>query len=329
MAASELIHELIRAHLEGDENRFQKTALQLAASEQRAGHRVVAGRIRTLLEEAKGATRRTVSPTPIARPSSDLRAILAASYPDEKRRDIVLTNEADDLFARALQEQRSADALHRWNLRPRRRFLFYGPPGCGKTLGAAVLAGELGLPLLRVRVEVLFSRYLGETAAHMTAIFDEMSKTRGVYLFDEFEAIGKHRADSQDIGETKRVVSTFLQLVDAEDSESIVVAATNESRLLDVALFRRFDDVIEFPLPGRAELEQLFELRAVPIGLAPSSVRGLAKEALGLSYADVTKAVMDAFKLAVLEGGKRVAVAAVSSALKARRTAIGLSGAQR
>src|SRR5436305_1746208 len=148
MAASEVIQELIRAHITGDEERFRIIARQLAAREARAGHRLVAGRIKDLLDNAPPASATPRQPTPIARPARELRSVLAASYPEERLGSIVLAQDPERTLTRLLNENRNREELAKWNLKPRRKLLFYGPPGCGKTLAAQVIAGELGMPLL-------------------------------------------------------------------------------------------------------------------------------------------------------------------------------------
>jgi SpoVK/Ycf46/Vps4 family AAA+-type ATPase len=304
MAASEVVQELIRSHVNGDEDRFRTIALQLAATEARLGHRLVAGRIRDLLES--GAVSRPPAATPLARPPADLRALLDTDYPKVSMRDIVLDPSAEESLTRVLTEQRSRSALAEWGLEPRRKILLYGPPGCGKTLTAQVLAGELGMPLVRVRVEVLFSRFLGETALLLTEVFAEMQRVRGVFLFDEFDAIGRHRGDVNDVGEAKRVVSTFLQLLDADQSDSLVVAATNEVSHLDAALFRRFDDVIHFGPPSQEAIAALLRLRTSGTGISRDALAPLAMQANGLSFAEVASSVEDAMKGMVLAGRKRL-----------------------
>jgi SpoVK/Ycf46/Vps4 family AAA+-type ATPase len=316
MAGSELVQELIRSHVSGDWRRFRAIALQLAASEARAGHRVVAGRIRDLIEEADKSPPPDQPPTPLARPPAELRGVLDTSYPKASLRDIVLEEEPAAAVKKVLREHRSREALQQWGLTPRRKLLLYGPPGCGKTLLASVLAGELGLPLVRVRVEVLFSRYLGETAALLTDIFEEMKRVRGVFLFDEFDAIGRQRRDSNDIGEAKRVVSTFLQLLDVESSESLIVAATNVMEQLDDALFRRFSDVIHLPAPGVEQLTALLRLRTTGHPLPDSAIVRLARLAEGLTYADLSKAVEDGLKAMVLARRDRLAPADVEAGVR-------------
>lgn len=303
MASSELIQELIRAHVDRNDQRFRTIAIQLAAREARAGHRLVAGRIRDLLDEAgMSAPQADQRPTPIARPTEDLRSVLSVSYPREKLDDIVLQGQLADALPRLLLEHRSREILEKAGLEPRRRLLLHGPSGCGKTLTAAVIAGELGLPLLRVRIETLFSRYLGETSAMLSAIFDEMARVRGVFLFDEFDALGRARFSGSDVGEVSRVVSTFLQLVDGDESGSVIVAATNGMEELDSASFRRFDDVVEVGLPDRSAIEQLMRLRTTGHRIPKAAMVRVVDSLQGRSFAEVDRVVVEARKRMVLDG---------------------------
>jgi SpoVK/Ycf46/Vps4 family AAA+-type ATPase len=304
MAGSEIIQELVRSHIDGDDERFRTIALQLAAVEARHGHRLVASRIRDLLDRERSSD--YAQPIPLTRTSPDLIGVLETSYPTASMHDIVLGADASERLKRVLQEQRSRDVLHQWSLIPSRKLLFHGPSGCGKTLAAEVIAGELKLPLIRIRLEVLFSRYLGQTGAQLAAIFAEMDRVRGLFLFDEFDGIGRQRSDSQDVGEAKRVVTTFLQLLDSDRSHSLIVAATNEVDQLDAALFRRFDDTILFPPPTESQLLQLLRLRAGSAGLSSAQLARITRVAVGMSFADVSKAATDALKTTVLAGRKRV-----------------------
>lgn len=308
MASSELIQELIRAHVDRNDQRFRTVALQLAAREARAGHRLIAGRIRDLLDEAGVSARDEAPavPTPIARPTDDLRSVLAVSYPREKLDDIVLQGELEVGVQRLLTEHRARTLLERASLEPRSKVLLHGPPGCGKTLTASVLAGELGLPLLRVRIETLFSRYLGETASMLTSIFEEMSRVRGVFLFDEFDSLGRARFSGSDVGEASRVVSTFLQLIDSDESGSLVVAATNGVEEIDLASFRRFDDVLEVPLPDRVALERLLRLRTTGQRLPSSLLVELSERLVGKSFAEADRIVLEARKSMVLDSRKKL-----------------------
>jgi SpoVK/Ycf46/Vps4 family AAA+-type ATPase len=326
VAAAELIQELIRAHITQDEQRFRTVALQLAAREARAGHRLVAGRIRDLLDEAGIAASppNAPAPTPIARPSDELRAALAVSYPRQKLSDIVLEGDLVEALPRLLEEHRSRGEFERFGLTPRRRVLLYGPPGCGKTLASAVIAGELGLPLMRVRIETLFSRYLGQTATVLTSIFDEMKRVRGVFLFDEFDALGRERFSGADVGEVSRVVSTFLALVDADESESLIVAATNGIGQIDRATFRRFDDVLQVPLPQRDSLKRLLRMRTSGHKIPSAALDTIATVLDGLSFAEADRTVTEAQKTMVLAGRRRLSASDLDDAAERVRSRSGV-----
>jgi len=323
MAASEMIQELIRAHVESNDRRFRTVALQLAAREARNGHRVLAGRIRDLIDEQIAPSpSEAATPTPLARPSEDLRSILIATYPKERLGDIVLVGELAKVMPRLLTEHRSREQLHRFGLEPRRRLLLHGPPGCGKTLAAAVVAGELGLPLLRVRIETLFSRFLGQTAALLTAVFEEMRRVRGVYLFDEFDALARQRFVANDVGETSRVVSTFLQLLDADVSDAIVVAATNGAEEIDRAAFRRFDDVALVPLPGTDAVASLLRLRTRGHKIAQRDLNAIAERLDSVPFAEVDRAVTEALKTVVLTNRRRLTAADLEISVEQLRSRI-------
>jgi SpoVK/Ycf46/Vps4 family AAA+-type ATPase len=140
--------------------------------------------------------------------------------------------------------------------------LLVGPPGTGKTMTASALAGELHLPLFTVRLEALFSRFFGETAAKLRLLFDQIAQTRGVYLLDEFDAIGSHRGDPNDVGEIRRVLNSVLAFMEEPNStDSLVLAATNHVGILDEALPRRFDEVIEYSYPDREAARAILERR--------------------------------------------------------------------
>jgi SpoVK/Ycf46/Vps4 family AAA+-type ATPase len=217
---------------------------------------------------------------------------------------------------RVISENRQRGRLERFGVSPRRRLLFHGPPGCGKTFAAAVLAGEMGLPLMTVRFDALFSRFLGATAVQLRAIFAEMPRRPGVYLFDEFDSVAKARGDSQDVGEMNRVVTAFLQLVDADISGSILVSATNHVELLDRAVFRRFDVIVPFEKPTREQIAALLKLRLDAIGLSEQSARDLAAEAEGWSFADVTRTCDDAVRTMALDDRERISEGDVVAALE-------------
>lgn len=206
MANAELISELVRAHYAGDQRRFGNLLNQFIASESRAGHVRLAQRLRDLRAEAEAAAPvLPPRPTQLARAPRDLEDVLSVGYSDVRLSDLVLSEGNRKALQQLIAEQRAAETLTEHGLRPRRRLLLHGPPGCGKTMAAHAIAGELRLPIIRVRLEVVFSRYLGETAATLAEIFAEANRVRGTYLFDEFDALGRTRLDDNDIGEVKRM----------------------------------------------------------------------------------------------------------------------------
>jgi SpoVK/Ycf46/Vps4 family AAA+-type ATPase len=316
---ADVLKLLLQAHANGDETSFRKAALQLAAAESSAGHGRIADEIRTIIA---GLPAVPAVPTPrpgpvydIATPRGDLADVLEGGYREERLRDIVLRAEVRDLILRVVQENRSRSRLERFGVSPRRRLLFHGAPGCGKTLAAAVLAGEMGLPLMTIRFDALFSRFLGATAVQLRAVFAEMPRRPAVYLFDEFDAVGKARGDAQDVGEMNRVVTAFLQLVDADVSGSLIVAATNHVELLDRAVFRRFDLIVPFDRPTLEQIAALLYLRLGTLGLDASRADELAALAHGWSFADVARACDDAVRSMALDGREVVASLDVELAL--------------
>lgn len=313
---SEILKLLLKSHSDGDDASFRKAALQLAEAESSSGHGRIAEELRAIISKMPATfAKRTASIVDIAQPRGELADILEGGHRDERLRDIVVREEVRDLLRRIMMENRSRARLERFGVSPRRRLLFHGPPGCGKTLAAAVLAGEMGLPLMTVRFDALFSRFLGATAVQLRAIFAEMPKRPGVYLFDEFDSVAKARGDSQDVGEMNRVVTAFLQLVDADVSGSILVAATNHVELLDRAVFRRFDVIVPFERPSPEQIAALLTLRLGSVGLNAKQAKNLTRLAEGSSFADVARACDDAIRSMALDDRDTVIETDVAHAL--------------
>jgi len=305
MASAEHLKALLRSHLDGDHDRFMSVAMQVAAHEARLGHGKLAAELRDIVDQAKsrgGAN----SPVPIGRPRGELAGLLEASYPKSRLGDMILGKTLADRIGRVIREQRHAGRILDHGLSPRRKLLFVGPPGTGKTLAASVLAGELGLPLLQVRLDGLITRFMGETAAKLRQIFDATGRTRGVYFFDEFDAIGSERAIASDVAEIRRVLNSFLQMIEQDRSHSMVTAATNHPGMLDRALFRRFDDILRFELPDESQIAELLKMRLAGTARRPVAWSDLASRVAGLSYAEVARAADDVIKDALVSGRARV-----------------------
>ena len=322
MASAEQLKALLKSHIDGDQAHFYAVAMQVAAHEAKMGHAKIANELRTLIDEAKSKqnplkdTRRAV---PIAQPRGELSSLLSVSYPKLRLPDMILDDSIHDRLVRIIKEHRQIAKIRSYGLVPRKKLLLVGSPGTGKTMSAAVLAGELGLPLFVVRLDSLITKFMGETAAKLRLIFEAISQSRGIYLFDEFDSIGSHRSLNNDVGEIRRVLNSFLQLIEQDDSDSLLLAATNHPDMLDLALFRRFDDVIEYMLPERELLISVLKAKLAVFNKSKIDWQKLSVSATGLSYADITRACEDAIKDAVIHDRMKVSTNDVLKMLLERK----------
>ncbi|MGL4861062.1 MAG: AAA family ATPase [Enterobacteriaceae bacterium] len=320
MASADQLKALLQSHLEGDDNRFYSVAMQVAAHEARRGHGKLAEELRALVDQAK--SRRTVMPesktVPICQPRGELANLLSVSYPKSRLDDMVLNSELSQQLQRIIREQRHAAEILSHGLSPRRKLLLVGPPGTGKTMTASVLAGELGLPLFQVRLDGLITKFMGETAAKLRQIFESTHQARGVYFFDEFDAIGSQRGLSNDVGEVRRILNSFLQMIEQDDSHSLIIGATNHPDILDNALFRRFDDLLHYELPDEAHIASVLKSRLSRMAVKNTSWKRLAMQALGLSYAELTRAADEVLKTALIERAEKISEKDIFQALEER-----------
>jgi SpoVK/Ycf46/Vps4 family AAA+-type ATPase len=324
MASADQLKALLKSHMEGDDQRFFSVAMQLAAHEAKLGHGRLAEEMRELIDEAK-RRQGTGQPTPISRPRGELANLLTVSYPKARLGDMVLNDALEQQIQRVIREQRHAARILEHGLSPRRKLLLMGPPGTGKTLTASVLAGELGIPLFEVRLDGLITKFMGETAAKLRQIFEATGQTRGIYFFDEFDAIGSQRGLTNDVGEIRRVLNSFLQMIEQDRSHSLIVAATNHAEILDHALFRRFDDVLHYELPAEAQIAALLRARLLRFSTKGVSWKRLAESAAGLSYAEVARAAEEVLKEALIRDRELVTEADIGKMLVERQ---GVAGKQ-
>jgi len=324
LAAAEKIIALLQSYGNHDENRFYSTAMQIAASEAKKGNTKLAHELKDLIEKIK--TQRStgsVSQTrklPINEAQRELKDLLEVYRPHIKTKNMVLSKEVSESLNRILVEQKKFDQLLQHNLEPRRKLMLIGPPGCGKTMTARALAGDLEIPLFVIRLDGLISRYMGESIAKLKLIFDSMYQHRAVYLFDEFDSIGSNRSYGNDVGEIKRVLNSFLMNIEKDESNSLLIAATNLPESLDKALFRRFDDVIWYPLPSEKEIATLIKIHLKGYTITNSkNYSAIAKQAVGLSFADISIACKDAIKEMIVLNKNKVSSASLLKSINSRK----------
>lgn len=316
MATSRQLLGMVQSHVAGDGVRFLSIAEQIAFEAEKAGR----GKFAVELQKAVTAARaeQRAGAVEIARPRGDLAELLEVTYPGLALADAVLRPDLREDVERIVDEHKRRAELEAYQLKPGRKLLFVGPPGTGKSMTAHGIATELGLPLFTVQLDGVITKYMGASASKLRLIFDSMTGVRGVYFFDEIDAIAASRGAENDIGEARRLLNSFLQLVDRDKSHSIIIAATNHSSLLDRAVFRRFDTALHYEFPTSKEARQVlrnniaaFEKQEIDWNLVDGSTQGL-------SQADLAAAAVGAARRAILENNGRLRTDELVWALKAR-----------
>lgn len=271
---------LVRAHVEGNSDHFRSVVLSIAANEATKSPKT-AHTLRLL------ADRR---PQSMIQLPPQVGQNLAGSHPTTKLTDMVLDDHTRERIDCVLLEQRSRDRLFVYGLRPQSKLLLTGPPGVGKTMAASAMAAELQIPLMRVQLHATIASHMGETAANLGKIFENVKRMRGVYLFDEFDALARSRDDNarSELAEMGRVVNSLLQFIEDDQSESLIVAATNHPGVIDRAMLRRFDSVIDFPIPDADDIERL--VRARLIFASEIDWPAVRAAASGMGHADIAAA---------------------------------------
>jgi len=293
MATAEQIKSLLQSHFRNDNDRFNSIALQVAAHEARLGHLSIAKELKSIVDKAKTGGFKIIK---LNRNISDLVLVF---YPENRINELVLSDNVKNKLERILNEYKHRDKIQKFGLENRRKILLSGLPGTGKTITASAIAGELNLPLYVIMMDKLMTKYMGETASKLRQIFDMMTTNKGIYLFDEFDAIGAERTRDNDVGEMRRVLNAFLQFIEQDTSDSIIFGATNNIKILDSALFRRFDDIINYSIPSKEDIEDLIKLKLINY-LGKYSLAKVAKEGQDLSHAEITNACNDALKETIL-----------------------------
>jgi len=313
MATAEQIKALIKSHYDQNHERFSTIALQMAASEARKGHNNLAHDIKSIIEKGKK------SPLRIIPANKNLSDLIHIDEPNQKLSQLIAPDELKSRIKRIIREYLQKSKLNKHGLKNRRKVLLTGSPGTGKTMTASILSTELNLPFYVILIDKIVTKYMGETSAKLRQIFDFIGENKGVYLFDEFDAIGSERTRDNEVGEMRRVLNAFLQFLEQDNSNSFVIAATNNISLLDQALFRRFDDVLFYQLPSKKEAIELIKNKFANFQYDFSLNNLQRKDIKGLSHAEISQACDDTIKETILSDKKKITKSLLNQMLKNRK----------
>lgn len=305
----------------GDKAEFMRVAGEIIEEEERKKNNLLARDLKDILEYQNNSLQSAKS---LRIPSDRERGLPLFEIKKFKRdwADIVITNKIRSSLEEIIEENNKKDILNVYGLKPKQKLMFFGPPGCGKTLTAEVLSGIMGYPLIYIRFDGVISSYLGETAGNLRKIFDFIKDGTWVIFFDEFDIIGKQRDDPFEHGEMKRVVNNFLQMIDNFYGESLIICATNHQQLLDPALWRRFDEIILFDLPNKDNRIKLIKrnLRAFKTTLLDVSL--LAEKMEGMSPADIEMICRNTIKRIILDNRSSIYMEDINKQVSIQRERI-------
>jgi SpoVK/Ycf46/Vps4 family AAA+-type ATPase len=316
MAKADHIKKLIASF--GRNQEFRAAALRIIDDAANQGKRPFAESLRKILDASVRPDYQAVPQpglTTLASqidPATDLIDEIAVA---RSLNDIVLNSDTRLLIEGLIEERRRSEELRRHRLPISTRLLFSGPPGCGKTFCAEVLARELSMPLYSARIDVIISSFLGETASNLRRLFEFATRKPSILFLDEFDALARTRTDTAEHNELRRVVNSLLLMIERFKGPGFVVAATNLPQFLDEAVWRRFDDILSFDLPTEREIELLLTRQFANFP-AHFDLSTTISKLVGLSYADIERICIDAIKKAVLKKRKSVSETEFAAALR-------------
>jgi SpoVK/Ycf46/Vps4 family AAA+-type ATPase len=305
MARADLLKRLLAGYQHRDDRAFQSAAEELIREERLKNHPVLANELELIMANGASKAEKGVSPhwqIPLPTDPDRNLALVELRQPDRFLSDLILEMRTRRALDRIIQEYRGWEVLEANGLNPVQRILFCGPPGCGKTATAEAIAHELGLPLLYVRFDAVVSSLLGETSANIRRVFDFAQRGQWVILFDEFDAVARSRDDATEHGEIKRVVNSLLQIMDSFRGRSLILAATNFEQALDWAVWRRFDELISFPLPSQEQLLVFLCDRLKSLNVSRELIEALPSQMEGASYADAERIFVQVKRSTILRG---------------------------
>ncbi|MFT5747837.1 MAG: SpoVK/Ycf46/Vps4 family AAA+-type ATPase [Ulvibacter sp.] len=311
MPTAHQVKSLIRSHFGANEEQFTTTVLQVAAQEARKGHQELAQELRTLVDGFKDTK------VKFRRLNPNLEGLILELPAEAKKSEFVAPPDLKQRLERILNEYRQRGKLKSHGLEHRRKIMLSGAAGTGKTLTAEIIAKELNLPFFVILMDKLVTKFMGETSAQLRLIFNQIEDVHGVYLFDEFDAIGSERSLVGEVAEMRRVLNSFLQFIEQNKSDSFIVTATNNVNLLDNALFRRFDDVLKYELPDIKQARQLIKNR-LGTYQGKFDIENIPQKYLKLSHAEIALACNHAVKESILSDKRQITKSLLEKMLKER-----------
>ncbi len=279
--------------LDGDTAGLKKYIEDLSRRERSQKHFNLADRLSRLILNSSG---RKICFNKIA------HGLLFEVIPEKKFEDLVIDNQILKICRELIEEQEKADLLRAGGLEPRNRILLTGLPGNGKTSLAEAIAADLEYSFFIVRYEKLIGSYLGETASRLQQIFECVETQKCVLFFDEFDAVGKERGDTQETGEIKRIVSSLLMQMDKLPSDVVIITATNHPELLDRAVWRRFQLRFDLKPPDNEQIQNHIALMERKTGIDFNyEYDCLCEDFSGYSFSEIEEFCLDVARRAILE----------------------------
>jgi len=299
--------EIFEAFVTKNDDAFYKIASEMIDDEEKKKHHLLAEQLRDILKDKSGATNvrliHNEQITPVPRDNEKGFKLLDVKKFFLDWDDVILAKNTEVILQNIVKELENESLLATYGLKPKRKILFYGPPGTGKTLTARIMSTIIGYPLVYIKFESVISSFLGETASNLRKIFDYIEKGKWVVLFDEFDIIGKQRDDPTEHGEIKRVVNNFMLMLENYEGDSVIIASTNHPHLLDIGVWRRFDEIVFFDLPDKEMRKKIFDKYLKVLKKNKNfNIDKLSDETEGFSGADIEQVCLEALKTAILRG---------------------------